>query len=60
MYKELEKITGVKINFVHPTFDQAQEKFSLMIASGNLTDIVETDWRTYYRAASQKRFVTGL
>ncbi len=27
MYKELEKITGVKINFVQPTLDKAQEKF---------------------------------
>ena len=60
MYKELEKITGVKINFVHPTFDQAQEKFSLMIASGNLTDIVETDWRTYYQGGITKALRDGI
>ena len=47
MYKELEKKTGVKINFVHPPAGQEQEQFNLMIASQELTDLIEWGWTGY-------------
>ncbi|MDD9271757.1 ABC transporter substrate-binding protein [Paenibacillus sp. GCM10023248] len=46
MYKELEKVTGVKVEFQHPPIEasQAQEQFNLMIASGGLPDVIEASW----------------
>ena len=42
--KELEKRTGVKIEYVHPSIGQGSEAFSLMIASGDMTDMIKSDW----------------
>lgn len=45
-YKEMEKITGSKVDFKHPTGSgtQIQEQFNLMVASRNLPDVVQTNW----------------
>ncbi|WP_284646158.1 extracellular solute-binding protein [Paenibacillus silviterrae] len=45
-YKEMEKITGTKVEFKHPTGGgtQIQEQFNLMVASRNLTDVIQTNW----------------
>lgn len=40
VYKELEKRTGVHIEFIHPPAGQAKEQFNLMIASKDLPDII--------------------
>ena len=32
-WQELMKVTGVKLEFVHPTYDAAKKGFSLMIAN---------------------------
>jgi len=50
-YKELEKITGTKVDFKHPGGDGAQvtEQFNLMVASGNLPDVIQTNWLTVPR-----------
>ncbi len=50
-YKELEKITGTKVEFKHPGGDSAQvtEQFNLMVASGNLPDVIQTNWLTVPR-----------
>ncbi|MBJ9987038.1 MULTISPECIES: extracellular solute-binding protein [Paenibacillus] len=49
MYKELERITGVKVDFQHPPTDstQAQEQFNLMMVSEKLPDVIETSWIGY-------------
>ncbi|MBD2869012.1 extracellular solute-binding protein [Paenibacillus arenilitoris] len=39
-YMELEKRTGIKIEFIHPAQGQEQESFNLMIASGEVPDII--------------------
>lgn len=44
--KELEKETGVKIKYVHPSAGQASQAFSLMIAAGDMTDMIQTNWST--------------
>lgn len=44
---ELEKRTGVKVEYIHPTLGQTTEKFNLLIASGDLPDIVEYSWGNY-------------
>jgi putative aldouronate transport system substrate-binding protein len=50
-YKELEKITGTKVEFKHPSGDNkmVQEQLNIMLASGNLADVIETDWVTIPR-----------
>ncbi|NMB34445.1 MAG: extracellular solute-binding protein, partial [Clostridium sp.] len=45
--KNLMKSTGVTIEFLHPPAGQADEQFNLMIASGELPDIIERSWLTY-------------
>ncbi|SFA93022.1 putative aldouronate transport system substrate-binding protein [Cohnella sp. OV330] len=46
MYKEMEKLTGVKVDFQHPPIDtaQMQEQFNLMIVSNELPDVIEYNW----------------
>lgn len=45
--KELEKETGIKVQYVHPPQGQASESFNIMIASGDLPDIIEYGWYTF-------------
>ncbi|CAG7614521.1 extracellular solute-binding protein [Paenibacillus allorhizosphaerae] len=40
VYQELEKRTGIKIEFIHPPQGQEKEAFNLMIASGDFPDII--------------------
>jgi putative aldouronate transport system substrate-binding protein len=40
VYQELEKITGIKINFITPAAGQENEAFNLMIASGEYPDLI--------------------
>ncbi|MDF2660922.1 MAG: extracellular solute-binding protein family 1 [Paenibacillus sp.] len=56
MYKELEKVSGVKVEFQHPPLDaqQAKEQFNLMLASNQLPDIIETNWTTGYPGGPEK------
>lgn len=44
--KELTKRTGVKVQYLHPAAgtNQAREAFNLMLASGDLPDIIEYSW----------------
>jgi putative aldouronate transport system substrate-binding protein len=46
-YQEAEKLTGVKVRFIHPAAAQATEQFNLMIASGDLPDMVNWSWLTF-------------
>ncbi|MCL6459876.1 MAG: extracellular solute-binding protein [Gorillibacterium sp.] len=47
-YKEMQKITGTTVKFLHPggSTDQVREQFNLMIASRNLPDVIQTGWLT--------------
>lgn len=47
LYKELEKRTGVKVEFLHPPAGQESEQFNLMIASNELPDLIEYNWLSY-------------
>jgi len=47
LYKELEKRTGVEIEFMHPPAGQSGEQFNIMVASRNLPDMIEKDWSQY-------------
>ncbi|RXZ79550.1 extracellular solute-binding protein [Paenibacillaceae bacterium] len=45
--KELQARTGVEIEFIHPAAGTENEQFNLMIASGNLPDIIWYNWAAY-------------
>ncbi|MCI8442679.1 MAG: extracellular solute-binding protein [Provencibacterium sp.] len=45
-YQEIEKRTGVKLEFQHPPVGSAKEQFNLLIASRNLPDLIQYDWLT--------------
>ena len=42
--KELEKETGVKIEYIHPQAGQSAEQFNILLASDELPDLVTYDW----------------
>lgn len=43
-FKEQEKKTGTKVEFQHPPTGQEKDQFNLMMASGNLPDVIEYGW----------------
>lgn len=45
--KELEKRTGAKIKYIHPSSSQQTEKFNVMIAQNELPDMIEYMWSSY-------------
>lgn len=51
--QEWQKRTGVEVEFIHPPVGQASEKFSIMTASGELTDIIEYSWNNYSGGADR-------
>lgn len=61
MYKELEKRTGIKIEFIHPSTGNVNDQYNLMIASNDLPDIIETTSTAYQggmdKAVDDKVFV---
>ncbi|NOU62467.1 extracellular solute-binding protein [Paenibacillus sp. LMG 31461] len=42
--KELQKQTGIKVKFIHPAAASVDEQFGIMLASGDLPDIIEWGW----------------
>lgn len=46
-YQELEKRTGVKVDYLHPPVGQEGEQFNLMVASGDLPDVIQYGWVNY-------------
>lgn len=45
--QELEKQTGVKLEYIHPVLGQDAEQFNLLLASGELPDIIEYPWYNF-------------
>ena len=45
-FQELEKRTGIHIEFIHPPAGQEKEFLNLAIASGDLPDMIFWQWRT--------------
>lgn len=52
-YKEVMKQTGADIKFIHPTSGMETEQFSVMIASGDYADIIESDFLNYQGGPQQ-------
>lgn len=45
--QEAEKRTGIDIEYIHPAQGQSTEQFNLLIASGDLPDIIEYGWYSF-------------
>ena len=45
--KELERQTGIKVEYIHPQAGQEAEQFNIMLASNELPDIVIYNWSSY-------------
>ncbi len=45
-YQEMEKRTGIKLEFLHPPVGSAKEQFNLLIASRQLPDLIQYEWLT--------------
>lgn len=49
--KALKEKTGIDVEYIHPDSD---EQFNLMLASGDLPDIIQTNWVTEYPGGPEK------
>lgn len=48
MYKQMEKITGTKVEFLHPSAgNTGKEAFQILLASGDYPDMIEHWWNEY-------------
>jgi ABC-type sugar transport system, periplasmic component len=59
--KELEKKTGVKVDVRHPTVGQESQAFNLMLASGDMPDLVqERAGAIYYPGGGDQAIADGV
>ncbi|MGI6671433.1 MAG: extracellular solute-binding protein [Christensenellales bacterium] len=56
----LYEATGIKVNYIHPTMGSEVEGFNLLLASGELPDIIEASWDSYYPAGLDAAIANGL
>lgn len=54
MYKEMEKRTGTKVEFIHPASGSTgTEAFQILLSSGDYPDMIEYNWSSYAGGADQ-------
>lgn len=58
--KELEKKTGIKVEYIHPSEEQARDQFNIMISSGDIPDIIEYNWSAEYPGGPEKAISDGV
>jgi len=46
-FQEWQKRTGVHLNFIQPPANQAKEALNVMLASGDLPDMIEYEWNQF-------------
>ena len=58
----LTEATGIKVNYIHPTYGSESEGFTLMLAGGDLPDIIEISWNAsnIYPAGLDTAIANGL
>ena len=52
--------TGAEIEFLHPPTGQLKEQFSLILADGNLPDLMEYNWMNDYPGGPEKAIKDGV
>lgn len=58
--KGLMENTGAEIEFLHPPAGQTKEQFSLILADGNLPDLMEYNWTVDYPGGPEKAIKDGV
>ena len=58
--KNWQANTGVTVEFQHPAAGQENEQFNLMVADGNLPDIIERGWVNAYPGGPEKAISDGV
>lgn len=53
--KGLAERTGIKVEYIHPASNSAKETLNILIASGDLPDIIENNW--YDMAGGPEKYV---
>lgn len=58
----LTEATGIEVEYLHPVVGSESESFNLMLASGDLPDIIEISWSNseYYPAGLDAAITNGL
>lgn len=56
----LTQNTGIEIEWIHPAQGQEQEAFNLLLAGGELPDIIEAPWLQYYPAGPDAAVSAGI
>ncbi|HML45394.1 MAG TPA: extracellular solute-binding protein [Clostridia bacterium] len=59
-YAQMQKDTGVDIEFIHPTVGMVKEQFNLLCASGDLPDIIQLPQTGYYSGGLPQMYADGL
>lgn len=59
-YQELESVTGVRIEFIHPIVTQPQNQLALLRESDDLPDIIEWNWLTWYPGGPEAAIEDGM
>ncbi len=60
VYKELEKRTGIQVEFLHPPAGQEKEQYQLMIAANELPDMITHGWSAKYPGGPDKAINDGV
>lgn len=59
-YQKLEELSNIHLEFEHPAVGQTKEQFNLMLASGELCDIIEYGWQTNYPGGPERALQDGV
>ena len=58
--QELMRQTGVNIRFLHPPAGQHTEQFNILVASGNLPDIMEFGWLAWFPGGPERAIAEDI
>jgi putative aldouronate transport system substrate-binding protein len=57
--KEVSKRTGIQVEWIHPAQGQGKEQFNLLLASGDMPDIIEWNWVQDFPGGPEKAISDG-
>lgn len=58
-FQEWQKRTGVSLKFIQPPANQAKEALNVLLASGELPDMIEYSWSTNFPGGPEKAINDG-
>lgn len=58
--KALRDATGIEVEWLHPVEGQSDEQLNLLIAAGDLPDIIEYNWITSFQGGPEKAVQDGV